>query len=291
MAPSAAGLCGARAPIRGVGAPLARCPPPRPRDQPGRRPDRRRRRPRSPPSRSPASAAIPARFPDLRLTVITRMPRWSPRYQATGRPPIRTSSRCARSASATRAATWCGREGVGQRRRRRGRARGACSTALHHAREHLLASSRRWRSSRWLDRRLRHGPAASPAIVDTPRDLDRVRGEPRWRPVRPHGVAVSRHGARTASRTPARRRSAPMSTATTATHWACCGGSSSAKSADTYHGSSRVLDARGPRDPRFHGEPPRRWDPADQDGDHVPHRRRAGPLAVRLHARRRSRTT
>ena len=66
-------------------------------------------------------------------------------------------------------------------------------------------------------------------------------------------------------------------------HWACCGGSSASKSSIDLPRLERVLDARGARDPRLHGQSPDRRTPADQDRHHVPHVRPADPLAVRLH--------
>ena len=44
-----------------------------------------------------------------------------------------------------------------------------------------------------------------------------------------------------------------------------------------------VVRARDARRARLHRQSRGRWAPADQDGDHVPHRRRGSPLAVRLH--------
>ena len=52
-----------------------------------------------------------------------------------------------------------------------------------------------------------------------------------------------------------------------------------------------LLGARDAGDARLHRQPRRRRPPADPCGDHVPHRRRAGPVAVRLHARPTSRPT
>ena len=69
--------------------------------------------------------------------------------------------------------------------------------------------------------------------------------------------------------------------------WACCGGSSSSKSSDTYHGSKAFSAPESRVGPRLHQQPGRGRPAADQDRDHVPHRRRGGPLAVRLHAHRR----
>ena len=73
--------------------------------------------------------------------------------------------------------------------------------------------------------------------------------------------------------------------------WACCGGSSGTKSALDVSRPDGVLGARDPGDARLHGQPPGRWRAADQDGDHVPHGRRADPVAVRLHEDRRARPT
>ena len=70
-------------------------------------------------------------------------------------------------------------------------------------------------------------------------------------------------------------------------HWACCGGSSSIEVLVDLPRLEGVLDPRGARHPRLHGQPADRRPPADQDRHHVPHRRRADPVAVRLHQDRR----
>ena len=155
---------------------------------------------------------------------------------------------------------------------------------LHHAREHL-SLEQTLAILRWLTQ----GYGTDSRITEPrrhPRDLDRVRGQPRWRRVRPDRIARTAPGARTASRTPARPRSGPTSTATTAITGRAAAARRAMKSADTYHGSAAFStpEARAIRDfmasRRIGGRP------ADQDGDHVPHRRRAGPLAVRLHPHR-----
>ena len=53
----------------------------------------------------------------------------------------------------------------------------------------------------------------------------------------------------------------------------------------------RLLRAGDAGDARLHGQPPDRRPPADQDGDHVPHRRPADPVAVRLHQGQHARPT
>ena len=83
-------------------------------------------------------------------------------------------------------------------------------------------------------------------IVDRTRGLDRVRGQPGRRRVRHTAPARSTTGARTASRTPARPRSAPTSTATTATAGAAAAGRSQ-PAGDHLPRPVRVLRARDPR--------------------------------------------
>ena len=68
-------------------------------------------------------------------------------------------------------------------------------------------------------------------------------------------------------------------------HWACCGGSSASQVIRDVSRLGRVLDPRGARHPRLHRQPAGERPAADQDRDHVPHRRRADPVAVRLHRR------
>ena len=117
--------------------------------------------------------------------------------------------------------------------------------SLHHAREHLSLEQDlallRWLTDGYgTDSRITN-------IVDTPRDLDRVHGQPRRRRVRPDRLALSR----VAQEPPAERRDRrAIGTDVNRNygyHWACCGGSSSTKSSSTYHGVERVLDARGAR--------------------------------------------
>ena len=72
-------------------------------------------------------------------------------------------------------------------------------------------------------------------------------------------------------------------------HWACCNGSSGAVGLDVPW-PERVLGAGDPCHARLHGQPPDRRPAADQDGHHIPHGRRADPLAVRLHQGQRAGT-
>ena len=65
--------------------------------------------------------------------------------------------------------------------------------------------------------------------------------------------------------------------------WGCCGGSSGSKSSDTYRGSKPWSAPEIARCARLHQQSRGRWAPADQDRDHVPHGRRRGPVAIRLH--------
>ena len=134
------------------------------------------------------------------------------------------------------------------------------------------------------DRGLRHGRRGSPTSSNIARDLDRLRGQPRRRRVRPDRLALPRLAQEPPAERRARPRSAPTSTATTATSWGCCGGSSGSKSAST----RIAAEARSPRPRRaairdFMASRRVGGAPADQDRHHVPHGRRADPVAVRLH--------
>ena len=159
---------------------------------------------------------------------------------------------------------------------------------LHHAREHLSAEQALAHPA-WLTDGYGTN-AAITRLVDHARDLDRPDGQPRRRRVRPHR-----------RRLPRWRKNRQPNSGTTAVgtdlnrnygyHWACCGGSSASKSSATVPRLGGVLDARGPGHPRLHGQPPGRRPPADQGRDHVPHGRRADPVAVRLHPAPTSRPT
>ena len=86
---------------------------------------------------------------------------------------------------------------------------------LHHAREHLTVEQT-LAILRWLSDGYGSDDEIT-GLVDTREIWIIFNGQPRRRGVRPHRFAVPRAGARTASRTRARRPSAPTSTATTAT--------------------------------------------------------------------------
>ena len=152
--------------------------------------------------------------------------------------------------------------------------------SLHHAREHL-SLEQNLALLRWLTDD--YGTNAQiTSIVNCARDLDRVRGEPRRCGVRSDRRPVSR----VAQEPPAERQlHAP--------------GHGPQPQLQLQVGVLRrfvgqqgfghvprqggVLRARDPGHARLHAQPPDRWRPADQDRDHVPHRGRADPVAVRLH--------
>ena len=236
-----------------------------------RRPPPPLRPPPPPPTSRPRTAAT------------TPTPRWSPTSRRPRR-PTRTSSTCSRSARATRAAR-SGPPRSPTTSRRDEPEPEVLFDSLHHAREHL-SLEQNLALLRWLTDGLRHGHADH-RHREHARDLDRVRGQPRRRRVRPRPATRTARGARTASRTPGSTTSARTSTATTATSWGCCGGSSGRKASATYRGKApfSAPETQAMRD--FMAQPPGRRPPADQDRDHVPHRGRADPVAVRLHEDRR----
>ena len=86
---------------------------------------------------------------------------------------------------------------------------------LHHAREHL-SLEQTLAILRWLTTGYGTDPQIT-TLVDTPRDVDRLRGQPRRRRVRPDRLAVPRLAQEPPAERRARPRSAPTSTATTAT--------------------------------------------------------------------------
>ena len=152
-----------------------------------------RARPRSPP---PPRRPRPTSRPTIRAT--TPMPRWSPRSRRPAM-PTPTSSPSARSGRATRVATS-------------GSPRSPTTSptdepepevmldSLHHAREHLSLEQNlavlRWLTEGYgTDERITH-------IVEHSRGLDRLRGQPRRRRVRPDRLALPR----LAQEPPAERR-------------------------------------------------------------------------------------
>ena len=114
-----------------------------------------------------------------------------------------------------------GGQGLGQRQRRRARARGPVR------RRHALRRAHGGRDDPphlpLARRRLRRRPADH-EHRQQPRDLDRVHGQPGRRRVRHLGRHASTSGARTASRRRGRARSGPTSTGTTATSGAAAAG-------------------------------------------------------------------
>ena len=122
-------------------------------------------------------------------------------------------------------------------------------------------------------------------IVDTPRGLDRVRRQPRRRRVRHHGRARSTTGARTASRTPARRAIGTDLNRNYGYRWG--GGGRTSSQPGRHHLPRRRRRSPRPRRgrcatssrSRVVGRPA-----ADPGRDHVPRVRAARHVAVRLHA-------
>ena len=255
-----------------------------------RSPARSGHRVRSPPSSSPppsrragSLAAAPARRAPRptsrpRTPATTTTPRWSPRSRPP-RPPTRTSSRSARSARATRAATS-------------GRPRSATTSAtdedepevlfdaLHHAREHLTVEQA-LAILRWLT----DGYGTDAADHDArrhARDLDRLRGQPGRRRVRPDRQPVPLLAQEPPAERRARPRSAPTSTATTATTGA-------AAAARRVASRPRPTAARRPSPRRRRGPCATSWTAGSSAAGSrsrppsLPHQRRAGAVAVRLH--------
>ena len=159
---------------------------------------------------APATAA--ADFPAYDSQYHT-YPRWSPRSRRPRRCPPR-HRRHQLDRQELQGPRHLGRQGLRQRRRPTSPSPRSCST-----RSTTLAStsrsSRTWPILRWLTDGLRHGRADHPHRQHA-RGLDRLRGQPRRRRIRPDRLARTAPGARTASRTPGRPRSAPTSTGTTA---------------------------------------------------------------------------
>ena len=152
--------------------------------------------------------------------------------------------------------------------------------SLHHAREHL-SLEQDLAILRWLT----DGYGTDSRITEHrqhPRGLDRLRGQPRRRRVRPDRLALPR----LAQEPPAepgldRDRDRPQPQLRLP-----LGVLRRLVELEVVVDLSRldrVLGARDAGDPRLHGQPPDRRPPADQDRHHVPHRRRADPVAVRLH--------
>ena len=248
--------------------------PRRPVPAPGRR---RVRRPLAPPA---AAADFPAKdsgyhnYAEMVAAIQTRPS-----------PTTRPSSSRSRSARATRAAT-SGRPRSPTTSRPTRTSPRSCSTGCT-----TPASTSRVEQTLAILRWLTDGYGSDDRITEHrrhARDLDRLHGQPRRRRVRPDRHRRTAPGARTASPTRARPPSAPTSTATTAT----TGAAAAARRA-----RSRLRDLPRPvgRSPRpetravrdFIDSRRRRRAAADQDRHHVPHRRRAGPVAVRLHDGRR----
>ena len=183
-----------------------------------------------------------------------------------------------------------GRQGLRQRRDRRARARGPVRLAPPRPRA-PHRSSRPSRILRWLTDG--YGTDARiTSLVERARDLDRLHGQPRRRRVRPDRRPVSR----LAQEPPAERRLARTV------------GTDLNRNYDYQLGLLRRLvglDGRRSRTAARRRSPRPRpgrcatscsaagsgASAADQGRDHVPHRRRGDPLAVRLHARPTSRPT
>ena len=152
--------------------------------------------------------------------------------------------------------------------------------SLHHAREHL-SLEQNLAVLRWLTEG--YGTDARiTKIVNTPRDLDRLRGQPRRRRVRPDRLALPL----VAQEPPAERghdrdrdRPQPQLRLPVGVLRRLV----LVEVVVDLPRPSRVLGARVAGDPRLHGQPPDRRPAADQDRHHVPHGRRADPVAVRLH--------
>ena len=98
-----------------------------------------------------------------------------------------------------------------------------------------------------------------------PAYLDHLHGQPGWAPVRPGWQPVPRPGARTVSRTRARRRSGPTSTATTTTH----GRARLSAIVGELSRSPALLGAGDPGGARLRPQPRRRWSPAHPDPHHA----------------------
>ena len=197
---------------------------------------------RSRPPRQSAARRAHARRSRPPTPRTTTTPRWRPRSQAVAdaypahRPALQHS---ARSLPGPRAV---GGQDLRQRRHRRGRARGAVHRH-QHAREHLTVEMALYLLNELTDE-VRDRPADH-----EPRRLAARSGS--CSSVNPDGGeydiatgSLPARGARTASPTPARARSAPTSTATGRYRWGCCGGSSGTTRRRPTAAPSRVLGAR-----------------------------------------------
>ena len=177
-----------------------------------------------------------------------------------------------------------GRQGLGPRRHRRGRAGGHVRFAASRPRAPVARAEPR--AAALADHGLRHGRPDHPHRQQ-PRDLDRVRGQPGRRRVRPHRLAVPG----LAQEPPAQRRDERDRHRPQPELRLSLGLLRRLVSLEVVGDVSRVeclLDARDACDPRLHGQPPDRRPPADQDRDHVPLGGCPDPVAVRLHEDRRA---
>ena len=128
-----------------------------------------------------------------------------------------------------------GGQGLGQRRDRRARARGPVRLAPPRPRAPVARADPG--DPALADHGLRHG-RADHDDRQHPRDLDRVRGQPRRRRVRPDRLAVPRLAQEPPAERRARPRSAPTSTATTATTGRAAAARRLEAVVQTYHGPS-----------------------------------------------------
>ena len=155
-----------------------------------------------------------------------------------------------------------GRQGLGQRRRRRGGARGDGRCAPPRPR----AADARAGALLPEDPhpRLRHRSRGSLGR-QLPGDLDRLLGQSRRPRLRPRRQARIASGARTASRPPARAYVGTDLNRNYDYHWGCCGGSSRNPAAWNYRGPRALLGARDAGHPRLR-EQPRGRRPASRSG-------------------------
>ena len=213
-----------------------------------------------------APAAAASDYPAGLRRASTRTPRWWPRSPRSP-PPTRRSSGAFSIGESHDGRDAAGREGVATTSPRTSPSPRSCSTGCTHGNE-PMSLEMTLAILRWLT----DGYGTDDRITgdrERPRDVDRVRGQPR-RPARTTTRAArSATGARTGSRTPGRRPSGTDLNRNYGYRWGGSGSSSSPSSIEVPRAGA-VLRPRDAGDARLPREPGRRRAAADPGRDLVP---------------------